>query len=136
MILFSRRFHKTGRSIRPDPTVDHIMVSLGGDTEATRKEETSGMVTLMVRSDDSPLGHQPIDLNLNGVNYQLPRDTLATIPKELADILLNAANIKTRAPATDHRGRLLVHSSDRGNSFDGFQEIDQSRWRVDIERMD
>lgn len=151
--IFSGRFTKAGRAVRPDPVVDHIMstaVEAQMDPEEiekrlheglpmpdNRQDDTAGFVTLMVPSDDGPLGDLPLDLTLNGVRYRLPRNQMATIPKEIAALITHSADVKTQMIPIAGRNEKIVarYDFDTGH-HEGFSTVDQSRFRVHIERED
>ena len=81
---------KLPSKFKANPTVDHIMSNVH-DHGQQKKVETRGMVTLRVPSNPvEPNGMRPLDINLNGKNYSLQRDVTATVPKEIADIVINA----------------------------------------------
>ena len=147
--IFSGRFTTGGRAVRPDPQVDHIMSMVQGDMSPQEIEErlatgkalptdqeieTTGLVTLMVPSDGGPMGDMPLELTLNGKRYVLPRNVMATIPKELAALILHSANIQTTVPAVDARGRVVTRLDQDTMTVTGLSVEDQSRWRVQIER--
>ena len=149
--IFSGRFTKLGRAVRPSPNVDHIMAMVQDELSPeeiearlanglplpdNKLEDTVGMVTLMVPSDDGPLGDLPLDLTLNGVRYSLSRNQMATIPKEIAAIILHSSDIKTRAPLTGRNERVVARYDFDTGRHEGFSEQDQSRFKVHIERED
>ncbi len=97
---------KRTSKFKANPTVDHIMSNLP-DCETQQRVETAGMVTLRVPSNPNDLnGSRPLDINLNGQNYSLPRDVTATVPKEIADIILNAQSSVSTVPAA--RGEKVI----------------------------
>ena len=103
---------KRANKSKPNPTVDHIMSNLH-DVEEQKSVETTGMVTLRVPSNpNDPQGNRPLDINLNGQNYSLQRDVSATVPKEIADIVLNAQSSTSTAPLA--RGERVVCQMDPG----------------------
>lgn len=115
-----------------DPTVDHIMSNLP-DCEQQQSVETAGLVTLRVPSDpNDPQGNRPLDINLNGHNYLLPRDVTATVPKEIADIILNAQASVSTVPAA--RGEKIVCQVDpqTGQYVDGKGMIAQENRRFNV----
>lgn len=149
--IFSGRFTKLGRAVRPSPTVDHIMAMVQDDLSPeeietrlaeglplpdNRVDDTQGFITLMVPSDDGPLGDLPLDLTLNGVRYSLPRNQMATIPKEIAALILHSSNIKTPAPLTGRNERVKVRYDFDTGRHEGMGIQDQSRFKVHIERED
>lgn len=118
-----------------DPTVDHIMSNLP-DSEGQERVETSGMVTLRVPSDpNDPQGNRPLDINLNGQNYSLARDVSAKVPKEIADIIMNAQSSTSILPAA--RGEKVVCQVDpqTGQYVDGHgpAQIENRRFNVIVE---
>jgi len=126
---------KRPSKFKPDPTVDHIMSSLD-DKEQQQSVETTGMVTLRVPSDpNDPNGNRPLDINLNGTNYSLPRDVQATIPKEIADIVLNAQASISTVPLA--RGERVVCQVDTDGSTylpgKGPAQIENRRFNVIVE---
>lgn len=151
--IFSGRFTKAGRAVRPDPVVDHIMATAveaqmdpeeiearlehGLPMPDNTQEDTQGFVTLMVPTDDGPLGDLPLDLTLNGVRYRLPRNQMATIPKEIAALILHSADIKTEMVPLAGKGERIISKYDFDTGHhSGFSTVDQSRFRVHVERED
>lgn len=149
--IFSGRWTRAGRAVRPDPVVDHIMATVAqaemdpGEIEKRLEEglplpdnamqDTQGFVTLMVPSDDGPLGDLPLDLTLNGVRYRLPRNQMATIPKEIAALIVHAANITSEmVPLTGKGERVIAKYDFDTGQHSGFSTVDHSRFRVHIER--
>lgn len=147
MIIISRK-HKSGKMIKPDPTVDRIMECIpyldpteNIDLEklekmnVTKEVETKGLVTLHIRSDDSPLGNRPIEINLNGINYLLPRDRVATVPWEVAEILKNSASAHSVAPLAED-GVVRAVSDGSGHIVSGMKKVNVARFDIDIEKED
>ena len=115
----------------PDPVVDHILEK-EYDKETDKKVETSGLVTLMVPiNHDDPNGDRPIYLNHNGHNYVLPRGKLATIPKELAQILVNASRTTSMVPKLGK-----TRHDTTGRMIGELEEEVHERFTVIIERED
>ena len=126
---------KRPAKFRPDPLVDHIVSNLE-DSEEQKSIETSGMVTLRVPSDsNAPNGMRPLDINLNGKNYSLPRDVTATVPKEIADIVINAQASKSIVPAA--RGERVICQVDPQTSNylpgKGMVSVENRRFNVIVE---
>ena len=97
---------KRPAKFKPNPTVDHIMSNMA-DSEDQKSVETAGMVTLRVPSNpNDPNGTRPLDINLNGQAYSLQRDVTATVPKEIAEIILNAQSSVSTVPTT--RGEKVI----------------------------
>lgn len=118
-----------------DPTVDHIMSNLPG-SEGQQEVETGGMVTLRIPSDpNDPQGNRPLDINLNGQNYSLPRDVTAKVPKEIADIVLNAQSSISVVPAA--RGEKVICQVDPQTGQylpgQGPTQIENRRFNVVVE---
>lgn len=95
---------KRPNKFKANPMVDHIMENMAASDDQhpqeQRKVETAGMVTLRVPSDPhDPQGNRPLDINLNGQNFRLQRDVTATVPKEIADIVLNSQKSVSDQPA-------------------------------------
>lgn len=129
---------KRPSKFKADPTVDHIMSNLP-DCEQQQSVETAGLVTLRVPSDpNDPQGNRPLDINLNGHNYSLPRDVTATVPKEIADIILNAQASVSTVPTT--RGEKIVCQVDpeTGQYIDGHgpQQVENRRFNVIVEDIE
>ena len=123
---------KRPASFSPDPTVDHIMSNLP-DTDQQQRVETAGMVTLRIPSDPSDeQGHRPLDINLNGENYSLPRDVTAKVPVEIAEIILNAQRSVSVVPAT--RGEKVVCQVDpeSGQYLPGKGMVEQENRRFNV----
>lgn len=124
---------------RPDPTIDHIMSGLGeSDSDTMKSVETSGFVTLRIPSDGSPEGSRPVDIGLNGQNYRLQRDVPATVPVEIAEILINAEKSHTIMPLA--KGERIVCQVDP-NSGTYFpdkapQTIENRRFNLNIEEIE
>lgn len=123
---------------KPDPTIDHIMSNVG-DCEQQESVETAGMVTLRIPSDPlAPNGLRPLDINLNGQNYSLPRDVSAKVPREVADIVLNAQSSTSIVPST--RGGKIVCQvdPDTGDYLEGKGPVEQEnrRFNVIVEERD
>jgi len=117
------------------PLVDHVMSNMA-DSEEQRSVETTGMVTLRVPSDpNAPNGMRPLDINLNGKSYSLPRDVNATVPKEIADIVLNAQSTMSSAPLA--RGERVVCQVDQETgkyvSGKGPSQVENRRFNVIVE---
>ena len=126
---------KRPSKFKPNPTVDHIMSNLA-DCEDQKSVETVGMVTLRVPSNpNDPNGTRPLDINLNGQNYSLPRDVTATVPKEIAEIIVNAQASVSAMPTT--RGEKIVCQVDPGSGhyLPGKEptQIENRRFNVIIE---
>lgn len=153
--VFSGRFTKIGgRAVRPDPQVDQIFAlsdELMDPDDANRRMEmelplpinqkvsTQGLVTLMVPSDGTPLGTLPLEITLNGERYLLPRDVMATVPKEIAALIMNSANGNTKTPAfaVDGKGKVIAeHNPGDWLQSTNLTHQDQSRFRVFIDRED
>lgn len=101
------------------------------------REDTQGFVTLMVPTDDGPLGDLPLDLTLNGVRYRLPRNVMVTIPKEIAALIMHAADIKTPGiPLTGRNEKVIARYDFDTGRHEGFSTIDHSRFRVHIDQED
>jgi len=124
---------------RPDPLIDHVMSNLH-DSEEQKSVETTGLVTLRVPSDpNEPNGMRPLDINLNGHQYSLPRDVTATVPQEIAEVVLNAqAGKSTIVPAA--RGEKVICQIDpaSGTYLPGKEpgEIENRRFNVVVEDME
>lgn len=119
------------RKHRPDPVVDTI-ISNEYDRDQGKQVETSGLVTLMVPiNPNDPRGDMPIELNHNGKNFTLPRGKMATIPRELAEVLKNAASSRSMVPKL---GKTRHDSS--GNLIGTMEEEINERFQVIIERED
>ena len=121
-----------------DPTVDRIMSNLP-DSEGQQEVETGGMVTLRVPSDpNDDQGNRPLDINLNGKNYSLPRDVTARVPKEIAQIIINAQSSISTVPAA--RGEKVVCQEDpqTGQYVQGHgpAQIENRRFNVIVEGED
>lgn len=119
---------------KPDPTVDHIMSNVE-DQETQKKVETSGLVTLRVPSNpNDPQGTRPLDINLNGQSYSLPRDVSATVPREIAEIILNAQASTSTVPIA--KGEKVVCEVDSSGAYvagKGPREIENRRFNVIVE---
>ena len=133
--IFSHRFHRNGHAIRPDPTVDRIMAAVANDDEA-KLEETTGLVTLMIPSDDGPTGSLPIDIGLNGVTYRMYRDQVVTLPREIAEILISASEQRSLLPSADGKGKIVTQYDPVSGQTTNLSEVVSRRWRVQIERME
>jgi len=123
---------KRAMGIKPNPTVDHILSNIAGEDEQ-KSVETSGMVTLRVPSDpQAPNGTRPIDINLNGKSYSLARDVTATVPKEIADIVINSQSSTSVVPAA--RGEKVVCQMDpeTGDYVQGKGMITQENRRYSV----
>jgi len=131
---------KRPNKFRPDPTVDRIMSSMGDSNESGegRETETSGFVTIRIPSDDSPDGKRPVDIGLNGQNYRLYRDQLATVPKEIAEILANAEKSVSIMPAAKGEKVVCQVDPNTGTYFKdkGPTEIVNRRFNLEIEEED
>ena len=139
---------KRANKFKANPTVDHIMSNLAVDPrdkkenarpQRQKKVETTGMVTLRIPSDPyAPNGMRPLDINLNGQNYSLPRDVSATVPKEIADIVLNAQSSTSTAPLA--RGEKVVCQMDPGTGkyVPGREpsQVENRRFNVIVEDQD
>lgn len=137
---------KRANKFKANPTVDHIMENLACDPsdksdhpQQQKKVETSGMVTLRIPSDpNSPNGMRPLDINLNGQNYSLPRDVPATVPKEIADIVLNAQSSISSVPAA--QGEKVVCQVDPESMAylpgKGLSQQENRRFNVIVEDME
>lgn len=99
---------------------------------------TTGMVTLMVPSDGGPTGELPLELTLNGKRYVLPRNTMATVPRELAALILNGCGVSTPVFATEKNGKVVAKHNLGGDweSGEGVVQQNQSRFRVIVDRED
>lgn len=123
---------------RPNPTIDHIMSGLGdSDSDQPSEVETSGFVTLRIPSDDTPEGQRPIDIGLNGVNYKLPRDTPATVPVEIAEILQNAEKSVSIVPMAKGERVVCQVDPDSGTYLPGKgpQTVENRRFKLEIEEF-
>ena len=121
----------------PDPVQDRVL-SNSPDIEDQKEIDTEGFVTLRIPSDPSdPRGGEPIDINLNGRNYVLPRDKVATIPKEIAEILLNAESSKSIAPLCKNERIVCQVDPGTGTYIEGSkpQEVETRRFKVEIEEV-
>ena len=127
------------RSIsRPNPMIDHVMSGLGdSDTDQSTEVETSGFVTLRVPSDGTPDGQRPIDIGLNGRNYRLERDIPATVPKEIAEILVNAEKSVSVVPIAKGERITCQVDPDSGTYLSGHgpQEVENRRFNLEIEEV-
>lgn len=126
---------KRPSKFKPNPTVDHIMSNMA-DCEEQKSVETQGMVTLRIPSNpNDPNGTRPLDINLNGQNYSLPRDVTATVPKEIAEIIVNAQSSVSTVPAA--RGEKVICQVDpQTGSYlpgKGPTQIENRRFNVIIE---
>jgi len=129
---------KRPSKFRPAPLVDHIMSNID-DHEEQKSVETSGLVTLRVPSDpNAPNGTRPLDINLNGKNYSLPRDASATVPKEIADIVLNAQSSVSVVPIA--RGEKVVCQVDPATGTymngKGMTKVENRRFNVIVEDVE
>ena len=123
---------------RPNPTIDHIMSGLGDtDTDQSTEIETSGFVTLRIPSDGTPEGQRPIDIGLNGRNYRLERDVPATVPKEIAEILVNAEKSVSVVPIAKGERVVCQVDPDSGTYLSGHgpQEVENRRFNLEIEEV-
>ena len=130
---------KRPSKLRPAPVVDHIMEGWGdSDSDQSRSVETSGFVTLRIPSDGTPEGSRPIDIGLNGQNYRLQRDIPATVPKEVAEILVNAEKSVSIVPMA--KGEKIVCQVDPATGAylpgKGPQEVENRRFNLEIEEED
>lgn len=124
---------------RPNPTIDHIMSGLGSaDSDQQAEVETSGFVTLNIPSDGTPEGSRPIDIGLNGRNYKLPRDTPATVPVEIAQILQNAEKSVSVVPMTKGERVVCQVDPESGTYLPGRgpQTIENRRFNLEIGEVD
>ena len=129
---------KKPSKFKTNPVVDHVMSNVH-DHEQQKSVETRGMVTLRIPSNpNEPNGMRSLDLNLNGKNYSLQRDVTATIPKELADIVINAQSSISTVPST--RGERVVCQVDpiSGTYVNGKgpQKDENRRFSVIVENME
>ena len=123
---------------RPNPMIDHVISGLGdSDTDQSIEVETSGLVTLRVPSDGTPDGQRPIDIGLNGRNYRLERDIPATVPKEIAEILVNAEKSVSVVPIAKGERITCQVDPDSGNYISGHgpQEVENRRFNLEIEEV-
>lgn len=126
-------------SKHPNPTVDHIIEGLGDrDSDEMRESETTGFVTLRIPSGDDPESKRPIDIGLNGQNYRLYRDTPATVPKEIAEILIHAEKSVSIMPIA--QGEKIVCQIDPNTGTylpkKGPTEIINRRFNLEIEEVE
>lgn len=124
---------------RPNPTIDHLISGLGDtDSDQPQEVETTGFVTLNIPSDGTPEGSRPIDIGLNGRNYKLPRDTPATVPREIAEILKNAEKSVSIVPMA--KGERIVCQVDPESGTylpdKGPQAVENRRFNLNIEEID
>lgn len=113
-----------------DPTVDTILELVGSEGEA-KETSTEGLVTLRVHSDpNSPQGNRPIEMNLNGQNYTIARDTPTTVPVEIADLLVHSATRTTMAPIDGK-----TQTGQDGQYLTPLEERDVSQFKVTIDEV-
>lgn len=127
------------RSNRPNPVIDHIMSGLGdADTDQSKEMETSGFVTLRIPSGADPEDQRPVDIGLNGQNYRLYRDTPATVPKEIAEILINAEKSVSIMPQAQGERIVCQVDPDTGTYLPGREPkaVENRRFNLEIEEVD
>lgn len=136
-IRFIGTVKKTGN--RPNPTIDHIMSGLGNaDSDQQSEIETSGFVTLRIPSDGTPEGSRPVDIGLNGRNYKLSRDTPATVPREIAEILQHAEKSVSIVPVAKGERVVCQVDPESGTYLPGKgpQSVENRRFNLNIEEID
>jgi len=127
------------RSNRPNPVIDHIVSGLGGsDSDQTKEIETSGFVTLRIPSGEDPESKRPVDIGLNGHNYRLYRDTSATVPKEIAEILINAEKSVSIMPQAQGERIVCQVNPDTGTYIPGKEPtvVENRRFNLEIEGVE
>lgn len=129
---------KRASKFKANPMVDHIMSNLP-DCETQKRVETAGMVTLRVPSNPhDPQGNRPLDINLNGQNYRLPRDVNATVPKEIAEIILNAQSSTSILPITKGEKIVCQVDPETGTYMPGKgpTQVENRRFNVIVEDVE
>lgn len=126
-------------SKRPEPLIDHILSGFGdSDTNQDMEMETKGFVTLNIPSGEEPESKRPIDIGLNGRNYRLHRDTPATVPVEIAEILKNAEKSVSIVPMAKGERVVCQVDPDTGTYLPGKepQAVENRRFNLDIEEIE
>lgn len=135
---------KRPSKFRADPTVDHIMSNIANDPtedspQQQKSEEASGMVTLRVLSNPAdPQSMRPVEINLNGEHYTLPRDVPATVPKEIYEVIKNSESSQTVLPTAMGEKITCQFDHETGQYIKGKEPkvVENRRFNVIVEDME